>query len=277
MILGGDMMRKIKLFPKGSKEEEQWLNDYGKQGWKLNRVGKLSYNFEKNKNADQIMTTYTLNAVNPKQEKGHLVQEFKIKNPPITVRYYRVANQEKKSDKSKEDVVLSSKIVIAMRERVLKLQLGWALLGAILLVGMMLVLTINGTASQNDIGVLGALMGNFVFWTLFLVWVAGLVFVLRISGYCKRMDEKYRLLTQNFSGSVLDIKFITITSSDEKLNMDLAKDVGNWQLISQKNGNFQYAVRTLISDKEIKQRVKAEVPNVETVDFVKPLGFLWIP
>ncbi len=272
-----NIMKRIKFLLKGSEEEERWLNDYSRQGWELSNVGKYSYGFKKKENARNVNTNYPLNMNNSDSERIRLIQEYQIKNPPINVQYYFTTDKEKANSKNKEDIILSSKIATNMREKMVKLQLSWAILGVLLLMVMMLILTFSGAASQSSIGVLGALLSNPVFWVLFLIWLVGLTFILKASGYYKRIDEKYRLLTKNFSGSVLDIKFVTITSSDKNLNMDLVKDLGNWQLVSQKNGDFQYAVRTLISDNEIKQRVQTEVPDVKSVEFVKPVGFLWIP
>lgn len=272
-------MRRFKRFIKGSEDERQWINDYADEGWQLKRVNDYSYTFTKKTKPKTINTSYSIDENNSNSVQDHeICCEYAFKSLPIQVQYFFTSEKTSHDNKSvKDSDIFGLKIATARRELAIRQQILWGSLGTLIFLGWLVVLTLTQEDDYTNYGVLGTVLSNPVFWILLVVWSIVLTLILKSSGFYKERQLHYQMLTKNYTGSVLDLKFIIISGTDSNLDLSSLKSIGSWRLISKKNNNIQYALRTILSENEIESRIQQKYPGITSIKFVKSIGFLMIP
>ena len=141
----------------------------------------------------------------------------------------------------------------------------------------MVYLNVSGFTAPSGMGILGSLMSSVPFLGGLLLWLVGLAGLISINHQIGQRDRQYRLLNNDFANAALTAKYVTLTSTAAQIDLTPVADLGRWQLLSVKAGDFHYRLQTLLTDDEIEQQVTAKLPTVQQVTVTKWLGFMYIP
>jgi len=269
-------LRKISFAAKGSAEEQDWLNDWAKLGWNLRHVSGYVYSFKQQSFPVFIATRY-LTTLPERTTDDNIIQDVALKTPQLFVQYAAVAKRAYASSKTAADDIVSGKIIAAARQRLLKAELLWALLGFLAIFSRMVYLNVSGFTAPSGMGILGSLMSSVPFLGGLLLWLVGLAGLISINHQIGQRDRQYRLLNNDFANAALTAKYVTLTSTAAQIDLTPVADLGRWQLLSVKAGDFHYRLQTLLTDDEIEQQVTAKLPTVQRVTVTKWLGFMYIP
>lgn len=257
-------MRRYRTMIKGSASELTWLNKLAAKGWLLTQVHGNWYDFEKTAAHYRIFSEYVPNELVPTLAAHERV--FKVLAAvPLTVAEVQVVytgSSEPKMQQPRvdhEDGPLQLKIALALRAHDLNVMNVFFFVGLIFII-MAIFLTHDGIPDT-----VGELILN--------IWLL-IAAVLAIRAIRVHFDvARLRRETQNYDGAWMPTKHVFLKHLTVELDTKKIDSLGTWQLVGHdKKGFYWYDVRSLASDIEIRDAVKAIVPAETTVSVVGALG-----
>jgi len=257
-------MRRYRTLIKGSSTELSWLNKQAAKGWLLTRVHGNWYDFEKTTAHYRIFSEYVPNELAPTLANHE--QVFKIlATTPLTVADVQVmytGSPEPKMQQprvDRQDAPLQLKIALAMRTHDLNV------MNVFFFVGLVFIITAIFVTKDSIPDNIGELMLSI--WLLIVAVLA--IRAIKVHAIVARLRRQ----TQNYDGAWMPTKHVFIKHLTTELETEKVASLGSWQLVGHdKKGFYWYDIRTLASDTEIQNAVKAIVPTEATVSVVGMLG-----
>lgn len=257
-------MRRYRTMIKGSASELTWLNKLAAKGWLLTRVHGNWYDFEQTAAHYRIFSEYVPNELAPTLAAHE--QVFKIlATVPLTVAEVQVVyTGSSESDMQqprvdRQDAPLQLKIALALRTHDLNV------MNVFFFVGLVFIISAIFLTNDGIPDVVGEVILNS--WLLIAVILA--VRAIRVHFDVARLRRE----TQNYDGAWMPTKHVFLKHLAADLETEKIDSIGTWQLVGHdKKGFYWYDVRSLASDIEIRDAVKAIVPAETTVNVVGALG-----